>query len=125
MQHAARLYSNHLLICLLRKVYKHKPSFFFVFGFLLHSIFILCFLVSRHGASFFETANLFLLCSQVDRSIVESFVQGGRTAITARVYPRTAVDNLANLYLFNNGTNPITVRSLAAYQMSHVVMHPI
>ncbi|CAM6019434.1 unnamed protein product [Sphagnum balticum] len=61
----------------------------------------------------------------VDRSIVESFVQGGRTAITARVYPRTAVDNLANLYLFNNGTNPITVRSLAAYQMSHVVMHPI
>jgi beta-fructofuranosidase len=61
----------------------------------------------------------------VDRSIVESFVQGGRTAITARVYPRTAIDNLANLYLFNNGTNPITVRSLTAYQMSHVVMHPI
>jgi hypothetical protein len=98
-------------------------------------ILILCFHVSRHSASFFEcemckycswlTANLFLLCSQVDRSIVESFVQGGRTAITARVYPRTAVDNLANLYLFNNGTNPITVRSLAAYQMSHVVMHPI
>jgi hypothetical protein len=29
MQHAARLYSNHLLICLLREVYKHKPSFFF------------------------------------------------------------------------------------------------
>ncbi|CAK9880617.1 unnamed protein product [Sphagnum jensenii] len=61
----------------------------------------------------------------VDRSIVESFVQGGRMAITSRVYPRVAVDNLANLYLFNNGTTPVTVRSVDVYQMTHVVMHPI
>ncbi|KAH9536138.1 hypothetical protein CY35_17G091200 [Sphagnum magellanicum] len=61
----------------------------------------------------------------VDRSIVESFVQGGRMAITSRVYPTVAVDDLASLYLFNNGTTPITVRSLDAYQMTHVVMHPI
>jgi sucrose-6-phosphate hydrolase SacC (GH32 family) len=61
----------------------------------------------------------------VDRSIVESFVQGGRMAITSRVYPRVAVDNLANLYLFNNGTTPVTVRSVDVYQMTHVVMHAI
>ncbi len=69
--------------------------------------------------------NLFFISLQVDRSIVESFVQGGRMAITSRVYPRVAVDNLANLYLFNNGTTPVTVRSVDVYQMTHVVMHPI
>jgi len=56
---------------------------------------------------------------------VESFVQGGQMAITSRVYPTVAVDDLASLYLFNNGTTPITVRRLDAYQMTHVVMHPI
>ncbi len=77
--------------------------------------------------SFFKalTGTSFSSVSQVDRSIVESFVQGGRMAITSRVYPTVAVDDLASLYLFNNGTTPITVRSLDAYQMTHVVMHPI
>jgi beta-fructofuranosidase len=70
------------------------------------------------------TEDSLLLRVLVDRSIVESFVQGGQTTITSRVYPKVAVDNLANLYLFNNGTIPITVRSLDAYHMSHVIMHP-
>ncbi len=38
-------------------------------------------------------------------------------AITSRVYPRVAVDNLANLYLFNNGTTPVTVRSVDVYAL--------
>jgi hypothetical protein len=63
--------------------------------------------------------NLFFISFQVDRSIVESFVQGGRMAITSRVYPRVAVDNLANLYLFNNGTTPVTVRSVDVYHRMH------
>ncbi|CAK9854872.1 unnamed protein product [Sphagnum jensenii] len=53
----------------------------------------------------------------VDRSIVESFVQHGRMVVTSRVYPSVAVDDLANLYLFNNGMTPITVRSIDAYTM--------
>jgi hypothetical protein len=46
-------------------------------------------------------------------------------AVTSQVYPIVAVDNLANLYLFNNGMTPITVRSITAYQMKHVAMHSI
>jgi sucrose-6-phosphate hydrolase SacC (GH32 family) len=71
------------------------------------------------------TEDFLSVCVLVDRSIVESFLQGGRMAITSRVYPRVAVDNLANLYLFNNGTTPVTVRSVDVYHMTHVVMHPI
>jgi hypothetical protein len=70
------------------------------------------------------TEDSLLLRVLVDRSIVESFVQGGQTTITSRVYPKVAIDNLANLYLFNNGTIPITVRSLDAYHMKNVIMHP-
>ncbi|CAK9264427.1 unnamed protein product, partial [Sphagnum jensenii] len=58
----------------------------------------------------------------VDRSIVESFVQGGRMVVTSRVYPSVAIGNLANLYLFNNGMTPITMRSITAYSMTHAVL---
>jgi beta-fructofuranosidase len=39
---------------------------------------------------------------------VETFVQGGRTVITSRVYPEHALDDAAHVFLFNNGTAPIT-----------------
>nr|GEW96782.1 beta-fructofuranosidase, soluble isoenzyme I-like [Tanacetum cinerariifolium] len=40
----------------------------------------------------------------VDHSIVESFGQGGRSAITSRVYPTKAIYGAAKVFLFNNAT---------------------
>ncbi|CAM6104416.1 unnamed protein product [Calypogeia fissa] len=61
----------------------------------------------------------------VDHSIVETFVQGGRFAITARIYPTLAIGSNAKLFLFNNGTTPIKVKSLDVYQMGAVTMSRI
>eukprot|EP00249_Psilotum_nudum_P023986 c29049_g1_i2 orf=451-2451(+) len=60
----------------------------------------------------------------VDRSIVETYAQGGRTCITSRVYPTKALDNEAHLFLFNNGTLPVKVKSLEVWQMNRVPMRP-
>jgi beta-fructofuranosidase len=57
----------------------------------------------------------------VDRSVLESFVQGGRVTVTSRVYPKEAVDEQAKVYLFNYGKTPITVRSITAYHMTEAV----
>lgn len=59
----------------------------------------------------------------VDHSIVETFAQGGRTCITSRVYPTLALDDAARLYVFNNGTMPVTLQSLTAWEVSKVTMH--
>ncbi|KAH7425879.1 hypothetical protein KP509_11G075800 [Ceratopteris richardii] len=59
----------------------------------------------------------------VDHSIVETFVQGGRVCITSRVYPTLALDNAARLFVFNNGTMPIALKSLDAWKVSKVDMH--
>lgn len=59
----------------------------------------------------------------VDHSIVETFAQGGRTCITSRVYPTIALEDAAKLFVFNNGTMPVTLQSLEAWQMSKVYMH--
>jgi beta-fructofuranosidase len=56
---------------------------------------------------------------------VESFVQHGRMVVTSRVYPSVAVDDLANLYLFNNGMTRITVRSIDAYPMKPAVLSAV
>jgi beta-fructofuranosidase len=77
------------------------------------------------NVQFQKTTSFFLNVVQVDRSIVESFVQGGCMTVTSRVYPSVAVDKLANLYLFNNGLTPINVRSIAAYPMTQVAMYAI
>jgi beta-fructofuranosidase len=61
----------------------------------------------------------------VDHSIAETFVQGGRFAITARIYPTLAIGSNARLFLFNNGTTPIKVKSLDVYQMDGVTMTKI
>lgn len=67
---------------------------------------------------------VFVLLHQVDHSIVESFVQGGRMAITSRVYPKEAVDEQAHVFLFNNGTTHIKVRSINVWQMQSINVIP-
>ncbi|GJS73676.1 glycoside hydrolase, family 32 [Tanacetum coccineum] len=55
--------------------------------------------------------------SLIDHSVVESFGQGGKTVITSRIYPTLAVGDDAHLYLFNNGTETVTVETLDAWSM--------
>jgi sucrose-6-phosphate hydrolase SacC (GH32 family) len=53
----------------------------------------------------------------VDCSVIESFVQGGRMSMNTRSYPTVAYGSNAYVYLFNNGTTPINLRSLEVWQM--------
>ncbi|OMO66948.1 Concanavalin A-like lectin/glucanases superfamily, partial [Corchorus capsularis] len=55
------------------------------------------------------------LRSLIDHSIVESFGGEGKACITARVYPKLAIDKQAYLYAFNNGTFDVTIASLNAW----------
>ncbi|KAM7526032.1 hypothetical protein LguiA_015934 [Lonicera macranthoides] len=71
-----------------------------------------------------ELANKELsLRSLIDHSVVESFGAGGRTCITSRVYPTLAVFSDAHLFVFNNGTESVTVESLDAWSMKTPVMN--
>eukprot|EP00253_Pinus_taeda_P004548 PITA_04548 len=54
----------------------------------------------------------------VDHSIVESFGEGGKVCITARVYPTLAIDKDAHLYVFNNGTSTVTATKFTAWEMA-------
>ncbi|XP_039016056.1 beta-fructofuranosidase, insoluble isoenzyme 3-like [Hibiscus syriacus] len=49
------------------------------------------------------------LRSLIDHSVVESFAAGGKTIISNRVYPTVAVFEMAHVFAFNNGTEPITL----------------
>ncbi|KAI3971849.1 hypothetical protein MKW92_028596, partial [Papaver armeniacum] len=61
----------------------------------------------------------------VDHSIVESFAQGGRTCITARVYPTKAIYAATRLFLFNNATeSSIKATSLKIWQMNSAFIRP-
>ncbi|KAM7255662.1 hypothetical protein ACFE04_008560 [Oxalis oulophora] len=57
------------------------------------------------------------LRSLIDHSIVESFGGGGKTCITARVYPTLAIGKDSALFVFNNGTQNIQITSLKAWSM--------
>ncbi|KAJ1442815.1 Glycosyl hydrolase family 32, N-terminal [Sesbania bispinosa] len=57
------------------------------------------------------------LRSLIDRSIIESFGEGGRVCITSRVYPSLAIDKNANLYVFNNGRQSVMISKLNAWSM--------
>ncbi|KAI3801414.1 hypothetical protein L1987_29519 [Smallanthus sonchifolius] len=59
------------------------------------------------------------LRSLIDHSVVESFGEGGMTVITSRVYPTLALGENAYLYLFNNGTETVTVEKLDAWSMKN------
>lgn len=58
------------------------------------------------------------LRSLIDHSIVESFGGEGLTCITARVYPKLAINEQAKLYVFNDGTKSVTISSLNAWSMN-------
>ncbi|KAK5804095.1 hypothetical protein PVK06_031744 [Gossypium arboreum] len=57
------------------------------------------------------------LRSLIDNSVVESFAAGGKTCITSRVYPTLAVFQDAQVFAFNNGTEPITLEHASAWSM--------
>ncbi|XP_061356225.1 beta-fructofuranosidase, soluble isoenzyme I-like isoform X2 [Gastrolobium bilobum] len=60
----------------------------------------------------------------VDHSIIESFAQGGRTVITARVYPTEAIYGAARLFLFNNATGINIKVSLKIWQLNSAFIRP-
>ncbi|KAI3698379.1 hypothetical protein L2E82_41886 [Cichorium intybus] len=57
------------------------------------------------------------LRSLIDHSIVESFGGGGKTCITARVYPTLAIGEEARLLAFNNGTESVVISELSAWSV--------
>ncbi|XP_023005784.1 beta-fructofuranosidase, insoluble isoenzyme 1-like [Cucurbita maxima] len=59
----------------------------------------------------------------IDHSVVESFGGGGKICITSRVYPTKAVFGDAHLYVFNNGTEAITVDYLSAWSMTSATVN--
>lgn len=61
---------------------------------------------------------------KVDHSIVESFAQGGRRVITARVYPTEAIYGNAKVFLFNNATDLNVTATLKIWEMNSAFIHP-
>ncbi|KAI5674375.1 hypothetical protein M9H77_14739 [Catharanthus roseus] len=57
------------------------------------------------------------LRSLIDNSVVESFGAGGKTCMSSRVYPTLAIYKNAHLYVFNNGTETVTIKTLDAWSM--------
>nr|XP_043607074.1 fructan 6-exohydrolase-like [Erigeron canadensis] len=53
----------------------------------------------------------------IDHSIIESFGGGGKTCITARVYPSLAIEKEARLFAFNNGTESVVISELSAWSV--------
>nr|XP_043607075.1 fructan 6-exohydrolase-like [Erigeron canadensis] len=59
----------------------------------------------------------------IDHSIVESFGGGGKTCITARVYPTLAIGEEARLFAFNNGTESVVISKLSAWSVKKAQMN--
>ena len=76
-------------------------------------------------SSFADVMYLHFIFSQIDHSVVESFDGEGRTCITARVYPKLAIDKEAYLYVFNNGTLSVRISKLSAWSMKRAQIFPI
>ncbi|TYG54165.1 hypothetical protein ES288_D09G167300v1 [Gossypium darwinii] len=55
--------------------------------------------------------------TNIDNSVVESLAAGGKICITSRVYPTLAVFQDAQVFAFNNGTEPITLEHASAWSM--------
>ncbi|PUZ49362.1 hypothetical protein GQ55_7G319800 [Panicum hallii var. hallii] len=53
----------------------------------------------------------------IDHSVIESFGGGGRTCITARVYPEHVATCSSHLYLFNNGSDSVKVSKIEAWDL--------
>ncbi|XP_020686802.1 beta-fructofuranosidase, insoluble isoenzyme 4 isoform X1 [Dendrobium catenatum] len=54
----------------------------------------------------------------IDHSVVESFGAGGRTCITARVYPKLLLTGDTHIYVFNNGSETVKITKLKAWEMA-------
>ncbi|KAL6651859.1 hypothetical protein ACP70R_010784 [Stipagrostis hirtigluma subsp. patula] len=54
----------------------------------------------------------------IDHSIVESFGGGGRTCMTARVYPEHVATSSTHLYVFNNGSDAVKLPKLVAWELA-------
>lgn len=54
----------------------------------------------------------------IDHSIIESFGGGGRTCMTARVYPEHVATGSTHLYVFNNGSGAVNVPKLEAWELA-------
>ncbi|XP_004498876.1 beta-fructofuranosidase, insoluble isoenzyme CWINV3-like [Cicer arietinum] len=74
---------------------------------------------TTYGTIFDIDANLktISLRSLIDKSIIESFGDGGRACITSRVYPSLAIEKDAHLYVFNNGSQSVVISKLNAWSM--------
>uniref|UniRef100_A0ACD5UGT3 Uncharacterized protein n=1 Tax=Avena sativa TaxID=4498 RepID=A0ACD5UGT3_AVESA len=59
----------------------------------------------------------------IDHTVVESFGDGGRTCITARVYPEHAAAGSSRPYVFNNGTSVVKVSKLEAWELATAAMN--
>lgn len=55
---------------------------------------------------------------QIDRSIIESFGDGGKVVITSRVYPLLAIEKDAHLFVFNDGSQSVVISELNAWSMN-------
>jgi beta-fructofuranosidase len=55
---------------------------------------------------------------QIDHTVVESFGDGGRTCMTARVYPEHAAMGSSHMFVFNNGTGAIKVSKLEVWELA-------
>ncbi|CAM0901550.1 unnamed protein product [Alopecurus aequalis] len=65
-----------------------------------------------------EKARSISLRTLIDHSVVESFGGGGRTCITARVYPEHVEMGNVHMYMFNNGTGMVKVSKLDAWELA-------
>ncbi|KAJ8533560.1 hypothetical protein K7X08_006884 [Anisodus acutangulus] len=59
----------------------------------------------------------------IDHSIVESFGGGGKTCITARVYPTLAINDNAHIFIFNNGSQHVEISNLNAWSLKQAQIH--
>ncbi|KAI3501676.1 hypothetical protein L1887_29630 [Cichorium endivia] len=59
----------------------------------------------------------------IDHSIIESFGGGGKTCITARVYPTLAIGGDARLFAFNYGTESVVISELNAWSVKKAEMN--
>ncbi|KAM3390226.1 hypothetical protein ACQJBY_012047 [Aegilops geniculata] len=54
----------------------------------------------------------------IDHTVVESFADGGRTCMTARMYPEHAATSSSRLYAFNYGAGAVKVSKLEAWELA-------
>ncbi|VAH37240.1 unnamed protein product [Triticum turgidum subsp. durum] len=54
----------------------------------------------------------------IDHTVVESFGDGGRACMTARVYPEHAATGSSRLYAFNYGAGAVKVSKLEAWELA-------